>query len=98
MRLALRLRTAVAKKRDEKARRAPTYITDRLKWPLFLKNFCAKFIQHATSLATPQSGSLAQKWVSAKIMYRTIGDEYVGKPPRGHKPWMSNDTSNSALK
>ena len=26
------------------------------------------------------------------LKYRTIGDEYIGKSPRGHKPWMSNNT------
>ena len=88
----LRLRTAVAKKCDEEARRAPTYFTDRLKCPTFLTNFSKKIVHHATCLATPQSVSLAQKWVAVKAMYRIIGDEYIGKPPRGHKPWMSNNT------
>ena len=50
----LRLRTAVAKKRAEEARLAPTYFTERLKCPIFLKNFNEKVIQYASSLAMPQ--------------------------------------------
>ena len=29
---------------------------------------------------------------AVKAMYHTIGDEYFGKPPRGHKTWMSKIT------
>ena len=57
----LRLRTAVAKKCGEEARRAPTFFTDRLKCPTFLTNFSKTIVHHATYLATPQSVSLAQK-------------------------------------
>ena len=64
----LRLRTAVAKKCDEEARRAPTYFTDRLKCPTFLINLSKKIVHHATCLATPQSVSLAQKRVAVKTM------------------------------
>ena len=45
----IRLRTAVAKKCHDEARRALTYFMDRLKCPIFLKNFSEKVIQRATS-------------------------------------------------
>ena len=55
-----------------------SHIPDKLK----------KIVHHAT----PQSVSFAHKWVAVTAMYHTIGDEYIDKPPRGHKPWMSNNS------
>ena len=74
------------------------YFTDLLKCPTFLTNFSKKIVHHATCLATPQSVSLARRLVAVKAMYRAIGDEYIGKPPRDHKPWMSNNICTSKTK
>ena len=76
----LSLRTAAVPKNKHIVQRAPNYCIERLKTPQVLGNFSAQ-TQQATNLNSPQIGT-TKHLATVKGVFRSAGDETVGRPPR----------------
>ena len=87
----LRLRTAAVPKNKNIVQRAPNYCIEKLKTPQVLGNFNAQISIQSTNLSSSQI-STTQHWAAVKGIFRSAGDDTVGRPPRGRRKWMSENT------
>lgn len=88
----VRLRTAAVKRDTLITRRTPKYFTERLQNPVVAAAFRKQINERTNNINTSPTVSATQHWEAIKTIYRTAGDEVVGRPPRGHRPWMSDKT------
>ena len=88
----VRLRTAAVTTNTNSTVKIQSYFTDRLKNPQCLNNFTALLSERSAVVTSEPVTSIEEKWESIKTIYHEAGQHAIGKPPKGFRPWIRENT------